>query len=213
MPTITDWLMVGITVIYVGATIAIYKSNKDALKASEKQVDASIAQVGILKEQIKTSTNLQLVDRRIDLLKNLECENAFIEHEPMLDILFPDRVTELEKDIVRIRKSRESILHSFFCVARNVKLNAYTSEHFEKVSRINVTIGEIQNYISPIKNPANEKANSVGQQYLPLQESEQMEKEAIQLTKDIQAKKEEMFGLARQFIKDSISNIDEFMRY
>ena len=197
--------MFGITAIYVVATFLIFVSNNKSAQATQDQVKASTKQIEILQKQLQRTTNLQLIDRRIDLLESLECENAFIEHEPMLDILFPDRVIELEKDILRIKKSRESILHSFFCVARNVELNAYKSEHFEKVSRINATIGEIQNYISPIKNPANEKTNSVGQQYLPLQESEQMEKEAIQLTKDIQAKKEDMFSLARQFIKDSIS--------
>lgn len=205
MPTITDWLMFGITVVYVGATIAIYLSNKDALKASQKQIDASTAQVGILKEQMKISTSLQLLDRRIDLVKCLENDNAFIEHEPMLDILFPDSVSELEKDIIRLRESREGILYSFFRAAKNVKLNAYSDEHFKTIARINAAVGEIRHYILPIMNPANEKTNSAGQPYLPLQQSKQMKEEAIQLTKDIQAKKEKMFDLARQFIKDSIS--------
>ena len=66
MPTITDWLMVGITLVYVIATIAIYKSNKDSAKATRDQVNASVEQIGILQKQLKQSTNLQLFDRRID---------------------------------------------------------------------------------------------------------------------------------------------------
>ncbi len=38
MPTITDWLMVGITLIYVVATIAIWAANHKSARATEKQL-------------------------------------------------------------------------------------------------------------------------------------------------------------------------------
>lgn len=38
MPTITDWLMVGITLLYVVATIAIWVANHKAASATEKQL-------------------------------------------------------------------------------------------------------------------------------------------------------------------------------
>lgn len=38
-PTITDWLMVAITVIYVVATIAIFVTNKGAEKAAKEQLE------------------------------------------------------------------------------------------------------------------------------------------------------------------------------
>ena len=38
MPTITDWLMVGITLVYVIATIAIWFANHKSARATEKQL-------------------------------------------------------------------------------------------------------------------------------------------------------------------------------
>ena len=38
MPTITDWLMVGITLVYVIATIAIWFANQKSARATEKQL-------------------------------------------------------------------------------------------------------------------------------------------------------------------------------
>ena len=38
MPTITDWLMVGITLVYVIATIAIWFANYKSARATEKQL-------------------------------------------------------------------------------------------------------------------------------------------------------------------------------
>ena len=39
MPTITDWLMVGITAVYVVATIAIWIANNKSAKASREQLE------------------------------------------------------------------------------------------------------------------------------------------------------------------------------
>ena len=58
MATITDWLMVGITIVYVIATIAIYKSNKASARATREQVEISAKQIDILQKQLKQSTNL-----------------------------------------------------------------------------------------------------------------------------------------------------------
>lgn len=52
MPTITDWLMVGITVIYVIATVAIWKANDKSAKATREQVEES-------KKQFKESQRLE----------------------------------------------------------------------------------------------------------------------------------------------------------
>ena len=41
MPTITDWLMVGITLVYVIATIAIWFANHKSARATEKQLTES----------------------------------------------------------------------------------------------------------------------------------------------------------------------------
>jgi len=41
MPTITDWLMVAITIVYVVATIAIFVTNKKSEKAAYAQLDES----------------------------------------------------------------------------------------------------------------------------------------------------------------------------
>ena len=41
MPTVTDWLMVGITLVYVVATIAIWFANHKSAHATEKQLEES----------------------------------------------------------------------------------------------------------------------------------------------------------------------------
>ena len=41
MSSITDWLMVGITLIYVAATIAIWVANKKSAEATREQLDES----------------------------------------------------------------------------------------------------------------------------------------------------------------------------
>lgn len=49
MPTITDWLMVGITLVYVIATIAIWFANHKSARATEKQLIESKRQFDEIK--------------------------------------------------------------------------------------------------------------------------------------------------------------------
>ena len=82
MPTITDWLMVWITLAYVGATIAIYKANK-------KVADAAKDQLTTAKTAIELSKNMELLDKRttlLDRIRNRADESPF----------FLDRIMDLE---------------------------------------------------------------------------------------------------------------------
>ena len=70
MPTITDWLMVGITLVYVIATIAIWFANHKSARATEKQLIES--------------------KRQFDETKRLE-------HMPYMQVSFGEWITSDER--------------------------------------------------------------------------------------------------------------------
>ena len=70
MPMITDWLMVGITLIYVIATIAIWFANHKSARATEKQLVES--------------------KRQFDETKRLE-------HMPYMQVSFGEWITSDER--------------------------------------------------------------------------------------------------------------------
>ena len=70
MPTITDWLMVGITLVYVIATIAIWFANYKSARATEKQLIES--------------------KRQFDETKRLE-------HMPYMQVSFGEWITNGER--------------------------------------------------------------------------------------------------------------------
>ena len=70
MPMITDWLMVGITLIYVIATIAIWFANHKSARATEKQLEES--------------------KRQFDETKRLE-------HMPYMQVSFGEWITSDER--------------------------------------------------------------------------------------------------------------------
>lgn len=203
MPTITDWLMVVITVVYVGATIAIYKSNKDALMASEKQVDASITQVGILKEQIKISTNLQLFESRVKVLKQLEDKTGFLEHESLLDILFSEEIVNAEKEITTLCGQRNLLLLSLRPISYELNFITFFNENYPKLMGpyatkldIGFFIDDIEVIASPIK--------SGGKPILDQEKSKGIRDRALEITDEIETKRKEFFIEAKLFIKSTI---------
>lgn len=70
MPTVTDWLMVGITLVYVVATIAIWFANHKSARATEKQLEES--------------------KRQFDETKRLE-------HMPYMQVSFGEWITSDER--------------------------------------------------------------------------------------------------------------------
>lgn len=70
MPMITDWLMVGITFVYVAATIAIWLANHKSARATEKQLIES--------------------KRQFDETKRLE-------HMPYMQVSFGEWITSEER--------------------------------------------------------------------------------------------------------------------
>lgn len=58
MPTITDWLMVGITIVYVIATIAIFRANKKSAEVAETQLQQSRDETEELRRQFEESQRL-----------------------------------------------------------------------------------------------------------------------------------------------------------
>lgn len=100
MPTITDWLMVGITAIYVIATIAIFKANnesatiaKDQLNETKKQLIESKSQfekqLSEMKAQLYESKRQYEESRRLDCFPFLQLEKVEKTKNP-LQIVLPN---------------------------------------------------------------------------------------------------------------------------
>lgn len=82
--SITDWIMVGITAIYVVATILILRANKKSARAAEKQIEQA-------KEQIEESERQFLESQRLSCMPFLQLEYDEIPHNGTFFIgLYPD---------------------------------------------------------------------------------------------------------------------------
>ena len=202
-PIITDWLMVIITIIYVVATIVISKANKDALKASEKLVDASIAQVNTLKEQIKTSTNLQLFESRVNVLKKLEQMTGFGEHESLLDILFTEEIVNKEKEIISLCNQRNQVLNYYSVISHSLGYMAYCEESLPKLKGAYVSKSEINGFIDKFEGKSSRVTISANPISNP-DESKTIREKAVGYTDDIAKNIEEFFVIAKLFIKQTI---------
>jgi len=193
-----DNVMLIITSIYVIATIAIFFTNNASAKATRDQVSVTA-------KQMQRSTELQLLDRRLGLLKELEKDDTFIKHDPLLDILFPDQVIKLEKELIEIRTQRQAILQSFLIDAVHVGLNNFGSEKFSKVNSINSSVNDIQSFITPIQEQASKIIAPSGKPFLEVEKGIHMEEDALADTKIIEQKKREFFDIANSFIKETLS--------
>lgn len=72
-PTITDWLMVAITAIYVVATICITKSNRDTAEATKKQLIENKTQY----EEMRRYSNLPFLQFEINGKKDQPVVHEF----------------------------------------------------------------------------------------------------------------------------------------
>ncbi len=67
MPSVTDWLMVAITAIYVIATILIYRSNNKAVQTAQEQIEESKRQFAETQRlQVMPYLQLELTDGKIN---------------------------------------------------------------------------------------------------------------------------------------------------
>ena len=91
MPMITDWLMVGITAIYVAATILICFFNAKSAKATREQVVES-------KHQFEES-------KRLETLPFLQVENTFYKGLPLfeIDLDFNDDIGVTRYKLVKLK--------------------------------------------------------------------------------------------------------------
>ncbi len=203
VPLITDWIMVVITIAYVLATIAIYRSNKGTLEAAKKQVDASISQAGILKDQIKISTNLQLFESRVKTLKQLEDKTGFLEHESLLDILFTEEIVNLEKQVILLCNQRNLLLLSFSSISRQLNYLTFFNENFPKLKNAYISKLDIGFFIDSIEIKAS-AFTSGGEPILDPEKSESIREQAFAITDEIELKRADFFSFAKMFIKSTI---------
>ena len=94
MPMVTDWLMVVITAIYVGATIAIWFANNKSARMTEKQLEESRSQF----EEAK----------RLECMPFLQLEIPTEQERPLFEIeldLCSGNVSDALYKIVRLKTS------------------------------------------------------------------------------------------------------------
>jgi len=197
MPMITDWLMFGITVVYVVATFLIFLSNNKSAQATKNQVKASL-------KQMQRATDLQLFDRRVDLLKQYEDINAFSKHEILLEILFSPSLVKIEEEIIGLRKKRSTSMSYI----ENLRQSIYTfedcgDEHTEPNS-VNESVDQIVGYFTSIKQDACSYITNSGGPIFDPEKFQKMEQEAIYCTGEISRKRDEFFAVAKQFVMQTI---------
>ena len=78
MPTITDWLMVGITIVYVIATIAIFRANKKSAEVAETQLQETKEQLEESKtqfeQQMKETKRQYEETKRLSIMPYFQCD-------------------------------------------------------------------------------------------------------------------------------------------
>ena len=196
MPTITDWLMVVITAIYVVATFLIFLSNNKSAQATQDQVNASV-------KQVQRATDLQLFDRRVDLLKQFEDANAFSEHEILLEILFSSSLVSIEEEVINLHKKRTRSMSYFNNLSRSIYTFNDDDENTE-LGNANESIEELRGHISTIKEDACSYITNSGRPIFDPEKFQTMEQEAIYYTGEICRRRDEFFDVAKDFIKQTI---------
>ena len=109
-PTITDWIMVLVTIVYVIATVFIFKANKKSAKAAEDQLQDTKDQMETSKAQFEeqlAETKRQYEEtKRLSVMPYFQCEKDISNTYLFSKELFLDakeRHGSHYHDIVRIK--------------------------------------------------------------------------------------------------------------
>jgi cell division protein FtsL len=134
MPTITDWLMVAITLIYVVATIFICIANIQSAKASREQMEESKRQFYTINRPI-VSVELVGLKRSFWVLKftNHGNQTAF-NTRIILDEQFIDSVEEKAKPVLRKNSNKVRTIG----VNQSYNLYFATNEYSEYRNKPNI---------------------------------------------------------------------------
>lgn len=91
MCNLTDWIMIAITLVYVVATIFIWRANQKSAKMAEKQIDES-------RKALQKSIDMQLYDKRLAVANNFE-ENNYSNSTMEISLLFGNTIFHMVKEL------------------------------------------------------------------------------------------------------------------
>lgn len=104
-PSITDWMMLVVTIVYVAATIIICISNYKSASAAKKQLEEAKNQLEESKKNQKQNAGIQLYELRKVALTGVIAENTELEAD--IELLFDNSILNAYKELCQwIRKYR-----------------------------------------------------------------------------------------------------------
>lgn len=209
MPTITDWIMVVITAVYVIATIFICYFNGKSASAACNQIKEAQEQLKESQHQQQQNTGIQLYQLRKDVIQKLSKEE-YNEIYWDISLLFDDSIfNEFVSLTTKVQKL--NMIQTYMSVFENhlkVELGQNVFAKFQQLkadlNRQDITVAsgeELYRFCDQYTfkqyfEPDNE---------IKTFDYRELSKEAIQLHSFVQAKHMDLFMKMQNFIKKSIA--------
>ena len=206
--TVTDWIMVAITAVYVIATIIICYFNGKSASAACKQIKEAQDQLKESQHQQQQNVGIQLYQLRKDVIQKL-LRKEYNEIYWDIPLLFDDSIfNEFDSLISKVQKL--NIIHNymdFFEYHLKIDLGQDVFEQFQKLeddaNQINspdVSVEELYKFCDQYM---------FTQYYEPEQklitfDYRKLSEEANSLNSYVQAKRTSLFKKMQDFIKKSI---------
>ncbi len=209
MPTITDWIMVIVTIIYVIATIVICCFNGFSASAASKQIKEAQEQLKESQHQQQQNTGIQLYQLRKDIIQKLS-EEEYNEIYWDISLLFDDSIFD---EFVSLTAQVQTLntIHTYMNVFEDHLKFDLEMGVFEKFQQL-----EADSNRPDTTAALEEELYRFCDQYTFTQYFEpdneiktfdyrKLSKEAISLNSSIQAKRMALFMKMQNFIKNSLS--------
>lgn len=209
MPTITDWIMVVITAVYVIATIFICYFNGKSASAACNQIKEAQEQLKESQHQQQQNTGIQLYQLRKDVIQKLSKEE-YNEIYWDISLLFDDSIfNEFVSLTTKVQKL--NMIQTYMSVFENhlkVELGQNVFAKFQQLkadlNRQDITVASVEELyrfcdqytFKQYFEPDNE---------IKTFDYRELSKEAIQLHSFVQAKHMDLFMKMQNFIKKSIA--------
>lgn len=209
MPTITDWIMVVITAVYVIATIFICYFNGKSASAACNQIKEAQEQLKESQHQQQQNTGIQLYQLRKDIIQKLSKEE-YNEIYWDISLLFDDSIfNEFVSLTTKVQKL--NMIQTYMSVFENHLKVDLGQNVFAKFQQLKADLNRQDTTVA-----SGEELYRFCDQYTFTQYFEpdneiktfdyrELSKEAIQLHSFVQAKHMDLFMKMQNFIKKSIA--------
>ena len=209
MPTITDWIMVVITAVYVIATIFICYFNGKSASAACNQIKEAQEQLKESQHQQQQNTGIQLYQLRKDIIQKLSKEE-YNEIYWDISLLFDDSIfNEFVSLTTKVQKL--NMIQTYMSVFENHLKVDLGQNVFAKFQQLKADLNRPDTTVA-----SEEELYRFCDQYTFTQyfkpdneiktfDYRELSKEAIQLHSFVQAKRMDLFMKMQNFIKKSIA--------